>query len=132
MTRRRKLLALAATAGVALAAALALRDPARGFARVREGSAARTAEGAQVLALAVEGGEYVPNLVHARAGVPLRLRVEVRDRHGCATRILVPELGVDLALQPGATAEALVPPAPPGKYVFTCGKKMVKGVLVLE
>jgi plastocyanin domain-containing protein len=70
--------------------------------------------------------------VHVRAGVPLRLRVTVRDRHGCATRLLVPDLGVDLALAPGSTAEALVPAQPPGAHVFTCGAKMVKGSIVVE
>lgn len=132
MTKGGKGLALAVTAGVAIVAVLAVREPGRGFARVRQGSAAESAGGVQLLELTVEGGEYVPNLVRARAGAPLRLRIEVRDRHGCATRLLAPELGLDLALEPGATTEALLPPAPAGKYVFTCGKKMVKGVVVLE
>jgi plastocyanin domain-containing protein len=131
---RRALVALSfvAALGAALAVAHALQARPAALAEVREGRAAAGADGLQRVALEVAVGQYRPNLVRAKAGAPLRLRVEVRDRNGCATRLLVPDLGVDLALVEGGAAEIVVPPARPGSYVFTCAARMVKGVLVFE
>ncbi len=84
------------------------------------------------MALELAGGAYAPNVVRVRAGAPLRLRVTVRDADTCATRLLVPDLGVDLALVPGGTSEALVAAPAPGGHVFTCAAKMVKGTIVVE
>ena len=121
-----------AAAGVAWAVVHALGSPPQRFARARAGRALAGADGVQTAELALEGGEYAPNLVHARAGAPLRLRVTVRERHACATRLLVPDLAVDLPLVAASSVEVVVPPSPAGSYVFTCEQKMVKGVLVLE
>jgi plastocyanin domain-containing protein len=134
VTRRRLFAGLAAAAALAAAWAVtdAIRAPPAALARARSGRADTAADGVQTLELRSEAGEYRPNVVHARAGAPLRLRVVVRDRSACATRLLVPDLGVDLALVAGGAAEIVLPPAPAGSYVFTCAQKMVKGVLVLE
>lgn len=125
-------LAVAAALGAAAAVAQALRSRPAALATARTGRAAPDASGVQEIALVLERGEYRPNVVQARAGAPLRVRVLDRDRSACATRLLVPDLGVDLALVPGAEAVAVVPAARPGSYLFTCAERMVKGVLVLE
>jgi Cu+-exporting ATPase len=124
--------ALVAALAAAAAAAAALLAPPAALDRARPGRSEASAGGEEVVALEVAGGAYAPNVVHVRAGAPVRLRVTVRERHGCATRLLVPDLAVDLALVPGGTAEAVVPPPPPGAHVFTCGMKMVKGTIVVE
>ena len=59
-------------------------------------------------------------------------RVEVRERHSCATRLLVPDLKLDFDLPGPGTYDLLLPAAPAGSYLFTCGLKMVKGTVVLE
>ena len=118
--------------GAAAAVAQALRAPPAALARARAGGASRDASGAQTVELSLERGEYRPNVVRARAGEALRFRVVVRDRSACARRLLLPDLGVDLALVPGGEAVAVVPAAKPGSYLFTCDERMVKGVLVLE
>ncbi len=124
--------AIVAALGVAVAAGWALRAPPEALDRVRRGEARTSAGGEQTIQLESVGGAYSPNVVHVRAGAPIRLRVTVRDTHGCATRLLVPDLGVDLALAPGGTAEAIVAPVRPGAYVFTCAEKMVKGTIIVE
>jgi plastocyanin domain-containing protein len=118
--------------GAAAAVSQALRAPPAALARARTGHASAAGDGIQTAALSLERGEYRPNVIHARAGAPLRLRITVRDRSACATRLLVPDLGVDLALVPGGEVETLLPAPRPGSYLFTCGERMVKGVLVLE
>lgn len=134
MTLRRtaRAAAIVAALGAALAAAGALLAPPGALDRARFGRAEAGAAGEQVVLLEVLGGVYEPNVVRVRAGAPLRLRVRVREAHGCATRLLVPDLGVDLALVPGGVAEALLPAPAPGAHLFTCGMKMVKGTIVVE
>lgn len=121
-----------AAAGVAWGVVLALRAPPPSFVQARQGRAAPEADGVQTADLELRGGEYSPNVVHARADAPLRLRVSVRERHACASRLVVPDLGVDLPLAAGRPSEVVVPPARAGRYLFTCQQRMVKGVLVLE
>ncbi len=134
MTARRWVLvaALVAALAVAVAALQALSAPPAALDRARQGTAETAPGGVQTVELVAAGGVYTPNVVHVRAGVPLKLRVTVRERHGCQTRLLVPDLGVDLELVPGATAEVLVESPPPGAHLFTCGQKMVKGTIVVE
>jgi plastocyanin domain-containing protein len=132
--RRRIVLALAVAAALGAAAALAqaLRAPPAALARVDAGSAAAGPDGTQTATLVLRGGAYAPNLVTARAGAPLRLRVRTEDRSACATRLLAPDLGIDLALVPGGTAEVVVPSPARGRWVFTCEARMVKGVIAVE
>jgi plastocyanin domain-containing protein len=134
VNRRRLLSGLAAVAalGAAAAVAQALRAPPAALARARTGAAAPGPDGAQTIDLAIERGEYRPNVVRARAGQELRIRVASRDRSACATRLLVPDLRVDLPLVPGGEAVAIVPAPAPGSYLFTCEARMVKGVIVVE
>lgn len=123
---------LGAAAAVAAAALWhgAARPPPLPLQRAREGSAARGPDGVQEVTLVGREGEYHPNVIHARAGEPLRLRVRA-EPHGCTTRLLIPDLGVDAPLSPPETAVE-IPAARPGQYLFTCEMRMVKGVLLLE
>lgn len=134
MKHRRLAIAVAAAAaiGAGLAVAQALRAPPAALARARPATAVDGGGGVRTAELELVAGQYTPNVVHGRAGVPLRLRITVRERHGCATRLLVPDLGIDAALLAGGTVDVLVPAARPGTYLFTCGQRMVKGSLVLE
>ncbi len=133
---RRRLLGVAA--GVALAASVSavlspgLRCSSADLAQAREGTARAGADGTQEIALVAERGEYRPNVVHARAGAPLRLRVLVHEGGACARRLLVPDLHAALDLPDAGSTELLLPAAARGSYLFTCEGRMVKGVLVLD
>ncbi|HEX9305849.1 MAG TPA: cupredoxin domain-containing protein [Anaeromyxobacter sp.] len=124
--------AILAALGVAGASVATLRTPPAALDRARTGRGTEGAAGEEIVSLELAEGVYRPNVVHVRRGAPLRLRVDVRDADRCASRLLVPDLGVDLALEPGRTAEVLVAAPPPGGHVFTCGMKMVKGTIVVE
>ena len=102
------------------------------FDRARKGQAARAADGVQEIRVQLANGVYAPNVLRAKAGEPLRLRVEVRERHSCATQLLIPDLKLAFELPGPGTVDLLVPAAPAGSYLFTCGLKMVKGSIVLE
>lgn len=117
---------------IAVIVASALTAGPAVFDRARRGQAVRAADGVQELHVEVANGVYRPNVLRAKAGEPLRLRVEVRERHSCATRLLVPDLKLDFELPGPGTVDLLVPAAPAGSYLFTCDLKMVKGSIVLE
>ncbi len=132
---RTALLAAAAAAAVGAVGALlwtALRTSPAALTRAREGFASPAPDGVQEIALESRAGEYDPNVVHAPAGRPLRLRVTRHERHTCGDRLLVPDLGADLQLPADGTESFLLPAAARGRYLFTCGHKMVKGVLLIE
>lgn len=124
--------AAAALVAVAWLAADARRGNPWGLQHAVEGTAQAGPDGVQVLQTTAAGGAYRPNVLHARAGRPLRLQVERRGADRCAEHLLVPDLKLDLALPPDGLATLEVPAAPPGAYLFTCGDAMVKGVLLLE
>ena len=126
---------LFALGGLALIAVIAVGALTAGpgvLDRARRGEAWVAPDGVQQIDVRVAQGVYTPNVLRAKAGRPLRLRVEVQERHSCATKLLVPDLKLDFELPPGGSTDLLVPAAPPGAYLFTCGKKMVKGSIVLE
>jgi len=127
--------ALATLAVVTAVAALllaTLRRGAPGLLSAVEGRARPGADGVPEIALELRAGEYVPNVIHARGGAPLRLRITRGDGHACADRLLVPDLGTAAELAPGGTTEVALPAARAGEYLFTCGSRMVKGVLLFE
>ncbi len=126
------LLALAGIAVLAIIAIAAMTAGPGALDRARRGEATRAADGVQEIQVSVAQGVYTPNVLRAKAGQPLRLRVEVRERHSCATKLLIPDLKADFDLPPGGTVDLMLPAAPAGAYLFTCGQKMVKGSIVLE
>ena len=89
------LLALAGIAVLAVIAAAALMAGPSVFDRARRGDAASAADGVQELTVSVAQGVYTPNVIRAKAGRPLRLKVEVRERHSCSTKLLVPDLKLE-------------------------------------
>lgn len=117
---------------IAVIVASALTAGPAVFDRARKGEAVRAADGVQELRVQVANGVYAPNVLRAKAGEPLRLRVEVRERHSCATQLLIPDLGLEFELPGPGDVDLLLPAAPAGSYLFTCGLKMVKGSIVLE
>lgn len=99
--------------------------------RARPGTAA-VADGVQTISVEVANGVYAPNVLRVKPGIPLRLHVRVREKHSCATKILVPDLKLDFDLPPAGDVDLMLPAMKPGTYLFTCGRKMVKGTIVVE
>lgn len=125
----------AAALGVAVVLLLcwgALRPGPAGFASAREGTARPGPDGVQEISIQAHDGEYAPNVIHARAGLPLRLRIARQDGHSCTGRLIIPDLHVEHALPAGGTGVFIVPAAPRGEYLLTCEQRMVRGVLLME
>jgi plastocyanin domain-containing protein len=132
-------LARAALAVVALAAVVAaggvgvrgVRPTPAGLLRAVQATAREASDGVPEILLRANGGDWEPNVVHARAGRPLRIRVARAGRHGCGSMLLVPDLGIALEVPEAGEASATLPPSR-GEFLFTCGARMVKGVFLFE
>lgn len=87
--------------------------------------------GEQVIAMTVNGG-YDPNVIEARAGVPLRIRIEHPSPGGCDQTLVFRDFGVYRDLPPYGRTEVVFTPKKAGTYGFTCGMNMLSGTLVVK
>ena len=79
----------------------------------------------------VRGG-YNPDVVHARAGAPIRVTFLREETASCSERVVFPAFGKSTMLPRGERIVVELPPSPPGVYEFTCAMKMLRGRLVVE
>lgn len=77
-------------------------------------------------------GGYSPAVVHARAGVPVRITFLREETASCSERVVFPALGKSTMLPYGKRVVVELPASPPGTYAFTCAMDMLHGTLVLE
>lgn len=76
--------------------------------------------GEQTVKVIVDHG-YRPDLIVARAGVPLRLVFLRRDTDECMDRIVFSSPRIERRLARGATTTVVLPGQPSGEVRFTCG-----------
>lgn len=92
---------------------------------------AESREGIQEMKITVNGG-YKPNRVVVQAGKPVRLKFFRQDPSSCLEKVLFPDfrIAADLPLNQDIAVEFT--PQKPGKYQFTCGMNMVRGVVKVQ
>lgn len=74
---------------------------------------------------------YEPSIIHAKAGVPLRIKADLDHLSGCYRSFVVPVLGVNaLFSEENDTVEVFS--AQKGTYHFTCTMSMGKGTLIFD
>lgn len=79
----------------------------------------------------VRGG-FTPDVVHARAGEPIRLTFLREEAASCSERVVFPAFGKSRMLPFGVPIVVELPPCDPGVYEFTCAMNMLQGRLVVE
>ena len=89
---------------------------------------AKASQGVQEVEITVDGG-YEPSHVVVEAGQPVQLNFLRRDRSSCLEKVILPDFGIaqDLTLDQVTTIE--LTPQKAGRYQFTCGMNMFRGVL---
>ena len=107
-------------------AAVAVTAPAGAGAGAGAGS-----PGPAQVTIVVDGG-YVPNTVRVRAGAPVRLLFDRRDRSSCSEEVVFPDFGVRRFLPTGAQTAVEITPPRAGRYEFMCGMSMLRGTLIAE
>lgn len=79
----------------------------------------------------VRGG-YLPDTIHAEAGVPLRLLFRREETSSCSEQVIFPAFGKSAMLPTGETIAVDLLPDTPGEYEFTCAMGMLHGRLIVE
>jgi plastocyanin domain-containing protein len=92
---------------------------------------ASAGEARQEQVITVDGG-YSPAVIRVKAGRPVRLVFDRRDRGSCSEEVVFPEFGVRRFLPTGEKTVVEVTPPKAGRYEFTCGMSMLHGALVAE
>ncbi len=85
----------------------------------------------QYVDMIVNGG-WNPNVIKAKAELPLTINLDVQQAGGCISALVFPQLNVNVPLQSGAKTKLELPPLKPGTYSFSCQMGMVNGQLVVE
>ena len=81
--------------------------------------------------ITVDGG-YSPSAIRVRSGQPVRLTFDRIDTASCSDEVVFPDFGIRRFLPTGDRTTIEITPPAPGRYPFTCGMSMHRGVVVAE
>jgi plastocyanin domain-containing protein len=91
-----------------------------------------TAEaGIQEVTVTVDGG-YEPSQIVVQAGQLVRLNFDRKDPSSCLEEVHFPEFRIAQTLPLNQTTAIEFTPEQPGKYEFTCGMNMFRGVVEVQ
>ena len=86
--------------------------------------------GVQVLDITVRGG-YSPAAVRVASGMPVRMILDRQEGSECSERLVIPDLGVDVALASFARTTIELGVLAAGAHEFTCGMGMLHGRILV-
>jgi plastocyanin domain-containing protein len=92
---------------------------------------AATQGGVQTVVVTVDGG-YEPSQIVVQAGQPVRLNFHRKDPSQCLEEIRLPDFRIARELPLNQTTAIEFTPEQPGRYEFTCGMKMFRGVIEVQ
>lgn len=102
------------------------------FAGRRTPGVAAVADGdVASVTITVDGG-YAPAAVRVRAGEPVRLVFDRRDRGACSEEVVFPDFGVRRFLPTGQKTVVEITPPRAGRYEYACGMGMLHGAVIAE
>ncbi len=85
-------------------------------------------DGIQDITVTVDGG-YDPNLIIVQAGQPVRLSFDRKDPSSCLEEVRLPDFRIAQPLTLNQVTAIEFTPTHPGRYEFTCGMNMFRGVI---
>lgn len=89
---------------------------------------ATAAGGIQEVTVVVDGG-YEPSQIVVQAGQSVRLNFDRKDPSSCLEEVRFPDFRIAQALPLDQTTAIEFTPNQPGRYEFTCGMNMFRGVV---
>jgi sulfite exporter TauE/SafE len=89
------------------------------------------ADGVVEVPFAIVNTRYVPESVSIPADKPVRLLLDRQEDVACSDRLVIKQLGIDVALAPNAVTRIDLPATAAGTYSMTCGMGMMSGQLVV-
>ena len=90
-----------------------------------------TSGGIQEVTVTVDGG-YEPSFIVVQAGQPVRLNFQRLDPSSCLEEVRFPDFHIAQTLLLNQTTAIEFTPEKPGKYEFTCGMNMFRGVVEVQ
>ena len=94
-------------------------------------SAAATVAGVQVVHMKLTRRGYEPNVLYAKAGVPVRWVIDVVEMSGCTNRLIMPAYKVNKSFKLGENVIEFTPQRT-GEIKFSCWMQMVWGKFVVQ
>lgn len=76
-------------------------------------------------------GRYLPDTIHAEAGVPVRIVFLREESSPCSEQVVFPALGKSAMLPQGERVAVELLVDEPGEYEFSCAMGMLHGTLVV-
>jgi plastocyanin domain-containing protein len=92
---------------------------------------ASTQGGIQEVTVTVDGG-YEPSQIVVQAGQPVRLNFDRKDPSSCLEEVRFPDFRIARDLPLNQVTAIEFTPDRPGKYEFTCGMNMFRGVVEVQ
>lgn len=92
---------------------------------------ATTQGGIQEVTVTVDGG-YEPSQIVVQAGQPVRLNFDRKDASSCLEEVRFPDFRIAKELPLNQTTVIEFTPDKPGRYEFTCGMNMFRGVMEVQ
>lgn len=92
---------------------------------------AMTQGGVQEVTVIVDGG-YEPSQIVVQAGQAVRLKFDRKDPSSCLEEVRFPAFRIAQALPLNQTTAIEFTPEQPGRYEFTCGMNMFRGVVHVQ
>ena len=96
-----------------------------------KGQQAKSIQGIQELTITVDGG-YEPATVVVKVGQLVRLNFLRRDPNSCLEKVLLPDFHIMRELPLNQVTAVEFTPNKPGRYSFTCGMNMFRGVVEVQ
>lgn len=90
-----------------------------------------THAGLQEVTIKVDGG-YQPDRLIVEAGKPVRINFFRQDPSSCLEKVLLPDFHIATDLKLNQVTPIEFTPQQPGKYQFTCGMNMFRGVVEVQ
>ncbi|MBF2026972.1 MAG: cupredoxin domain-containing protein [Oscillatoriales cyanobacterium C42_A2020_001] len=88
-------------------------------------------KGVQEITVLVDGG-YEPSQIVVQAGQPVRLNFNRKDPSSCLEEVRFPDFRIAQQLPLNQITPIEFTPQQPGRYEFTCGMNMYRGVVDVQ
>ncbi len=95
------------------------------------GTLAPTNNGVQEVAITMNRGQYQPDPIRVKVGVPVRFTVDLNSVNGCYRSIIIPDLGVSGRASASNNIIEFTP-TKVGTFRMTCSMGMAEGTIVVE
>ena len=101
------------------------------FSARQTASAVSTSGGLQEVSITVKGG-YSPDIIEVERGKTVQLNFYRDEENSCSEELLIPDFRIRRDLPAFKTTLVELLPQQPGRFEFTCGMGMLRGVLVVK